>query len=290
MTTFSIIVGDEKCVNNCPLCISRMTGYEEVSLEINWEKFQRAAQIAIRNRCNNVLLTGKGEPTLYPELIEEYLSYIDESKYERIELQTEGSYMCKGYEADPDSFMNQMDTWKKLGLNLIAISRYDLDPERNAEVFQGRIYPIEEFIEILREWFEIRISVCLIKGYVDSIEDIDTFVTWAKANDIMQLTFRKMDIPSRLDTPEQLEQAAWIMNHQLGPDILQEIEEYLDEMGHLCDILPHGAKVYEYRKQNVSLTTGLSRDYREEKARNLIWFPSGILTTSWEYIYGGRII
>jgi hypothetical protein len=64
----------------------------------------------------------------------------------------------------------------------------------------------------------------------------------------------------------------------------------LKRKGTLCDILPHGAEVYEINEQNVCISTGLTRDAGEKEIRQLIFFPHGWLTTSWENIYGGRLL
>ena len=56
-----------------------------------------------------------------------------------------------------------------------------------------------------------------------------------------------------------------------------------------CDTLPHGAEVWEINGQNVCITTGLSDDAGKEDIRQLVFFPQGILTSSWVTVNGSRI-
>ncbi|KKK85560.1 hypothetical protein LCGC14_2772060, partial [marine sediment metagenome] len=73
--TFSIVVGTNACNANCPFCVSKMTGPVPVSKHINWSRFTTACRIVgqARDGLVTVLLTGKGEPMLYPEQITNYL-------------------------------------------------------------------------------------------------------------------------------------------------------------------------------------------------------------------------
>jgi len=86
VSSMSIVVGDaikSRCNGHCPFCISRATnalGIHETSYDrhlINWAtvmpKFRAACRFAKTVGVTNILLTGRGEPTLYQQEITRYL-------------------------------------------------------------------------------------------------------------------------------------------------------------------------------------------------------------------------
>jgi len=134
-----------------------------------------------------------------------------------------------------------------------------------------------------------RLSCVLLKGYIDSVEAVQELIDFARARGVFQLTLRKADIPKN---PRDLEVARFIEERAVtGKDAsYQEIVSYFEKEGALCDILPHGASVYEVKGQNVCITTGLTVDAGEKAIRQLIFFPPDLVTTSWENIHGGRVL
>ncbi len=69
--TFSIIAGSEACNARCPFCISKMTPQQGVTLKtstVNWRNFRVGAQLAKQCDVTTAMLTGNGEPTLFPEV------------------------------------------------------------------------------------------------------------------------------------------------------------------------------------------------------------------------------
>lgn len=287
-STFTVVCGTMDCPNDCPICISKMTpshGLGQTLWPFQKEKFIRAAKIAYRHGAANMLITGKGEPTMYPERIREYLSAAKDIGFDRIELQTEG---CLMRNLTPDI----LTTWKVAGLDLIALSIYHYQADRNARVFQpppsARIGDLmHTTFKIRHAKLETRLSCVMLKGYIDSINPVAKLIARAKRLEVMQLTLRMADIPNNSWSPNI---AAYVASNRLDGFELDKIRNYLQEIGHLCDVHPYGAEVYEVDGQNVALTTGLSKDEAKDDIRQLIWFPQGWLTTSWEYVQGGRIL
>ena len=120
ISTYTIIAGNMRCPNKCPVCISKMTPRYGITydndLVFDFTKFRKATQIAIMRGARNVLITGKGEPTLYPTQIHKILTELPTDKFERIELQTEGSNISRNISN------NTLSRWRGAGLDLIAIS------------------------------------------------------------------------------------------------------------------------------------------------------------------------
>ena len=85
--TYSILAGTKACNACCPYCVSKMTPSFGVSQEgsevrwaskkeeseINWNNFRVGCKFATKSGVSTVLITGKGEPTLCPYQINDYL-------------------------------------------------------------------------------------------------------------------------------------------------------------------------------------------------------------------------
>ena len=286
ISTYTIIAGNMRCPNDCPICISKMTpshgiGHEDI--EFNWAKFKKATRIAAMRGAQNVLITGKGEPTLFPNLVEEILVGLASENFERIELQTEGSNISKNIDDDV------LRRWRTWGLDLIAISIYHYDDTQNAEGFghsgSGVGYDLQKLIERLNNMgFLVRLTCLLRKGYVDNVNLVHGLIEFCKEKNVFQLTLRTADVP---DNPLDSEVAYYVKTNKPEPDNMKRINELIIEHGKLCYSLPHGASVYEVNGQNVSITTGLGEPGDN---RQLIFFPQGWLTMSWETVHGSRII
>lgn len=286
ISTYTIIAGNMKCPNRCPVCISKMTpshdiGYEYV--KFNWLKFKKANQIAVARGAQNVLITGKGEPTLFPDLVDKILSELPKNQFERIELQTEGSNISKNI-AD-----NVLLGWRSRGLDLIAISIYHYDVQQNAGGFghfgSDAGYDIPKLIRRLNSLgFLVRLSCLLRKGYIDNANLVHGLVEFCKENGVFQLTLRTMDVP---DNPLDSNVAHYVRTNRPEPHNMKAINKFIIDNGKLCYSLPHGASVYEVDGQNVSIATGLGKPGDN---RQLIFFPQGWLTMSWETVQGSRII
>jgi len=290
ISTYTIIAGNMKCPNNCPICISKMTpshgiGYEEP--DFNWEKFRKATRIAIMRGARNVLITGKGEPTLFPRLVKGILFELAESseykQFERIELQTEGSNIANSITDDV------LRKWKGAGLDLIALSIYHYDSRKNAGGF-GHFgsdggYDLPALIKRLNAiGFLVRLSCVMRLGYIDNPNLVYKLIGFCKENDVFQLTLRIADVP---DDPLDTVVAHYVKTNRPEPHNVKAIKHLITSSGKLCYTLPHGVSVYEVEGQNVSITTGLGKPGDN---RQLIFFPQGWLTMSWETVQGSRII
>ncbi len=78
--TLSAVIGTKACDAGCPFCVSAMTGFDELprGCPIDRLGFQKAMRWAEIGDCTTCLLTGKGEPTLYPFEVTEYLRMLND--------------------------------------------------------------------------------------------------------------------------------------------------------------------------------------------------------------------
>ena len=288
--TYTIIAGNKSCPNDCPICISKMTpdyGIKYKPIEVNWGKFEEATTIALNHKAENVLITGKGEPTLFPGQITQYMIRLYQKPFDRREIQTDGSLIAKG--GLYDQFL---DVWKDLGLNTISLSIYHHDKEKNKQVFQprsGTYFNLPNLIErITSKDINVRLSCVMLDNYMDNVEEISNLIQFSKDNNVFQLTLRRADRPKHsLDETV----ASYVDKNRLSDNKFRSIYEWVEKEGDFCYNLPHGASVFELDGQNICLSSGLTKFKKgDEDVRQLIFFPQGWLTTSWENVQGGRLL
>ncbi len=283
--TFSILAGTATCNAKCPYCISKMTGTKRIGFkepEVNWRNFNKGCRLAQVNNVSTVLITGKGEPTLYPKQITRFLVNMKKFDFPLIELQTNALLLGKRY------FESYLKRWHDLGLNTIAVSIVHYKKRKNREIFtpDGRYPDLENLIKKLhRLGFSVRLTCVLIKGFIDSAGEMQKLADFAKDNHAEQLTVRKLGI---VKCAEDKKTREWCIKYLVSDARLNEIKNFLDRNAQTLMTLPHGAIIYEMNGQNICLTDCVFIQPATDEIRTLIFFPDGHLRYDWEY--GGAIL
>jgi molybdenum cofactor biosynthesis enzyme MoaA len=283
--TFSIIAGTASCNANCPYCISKMTGTKKIGFKepvINWRNFDKACRLAQISGVTTTLITGKGEPALYPEQITKFLEHLKRFDFPLIELQTNGIILNK------KEYDQHLKKWYSLGLNTIAISIAHYKDERNQEVYtQNKQYPaLKELVKKLHKiGFSVRLSCILINNFIDTPKEVQELAKFAKENEVEQLTIRKLGIISESESKQVWE---WCNNHVMSQEKIDALKDHLDKEAKLLMTLPHGAFVYELAGQNICITDCQMIHPKTDEIRTLIFFPDGHLRYDWSF--GGAIL
>jgi pyruvate-formate lyase-activating enzyme len=194
--TLSIVAGTMACNAKCPDCVSLMTTDPDLYTafnftEVDWENFKIALETSINGDAKAVLFTGKGEPTLFPQHIDDYLTRINEHLAENNpgyhldrEMQSNGLIM------QHPKFQEKgwLQKWYDNGLDLISLSIVDVDAEVNHEFYNPHQeeYPdLSKTIDMLHDiGYNVRLSVTMMKDRVESPSDIERVVQFAKDNDV----------------------------------------------------------------------------------------------------------
>lgn len=280
--TLSIVAGTSACDASCPYCISRMTPKQGVGLkerEFDWLKFEKACKLAQINNVSTVLITGKGEPLLYPEQLSKILEKMKRFEFPLIEIQTNGLALGREWE----KYKPYLKKWRQLGLNTIALSIVHYKHERNKEIYSpDSTYPdLENLIKNLHELgYSIRLSCIMLKGYIDSIEEVKNLVEKAKEWDAEQLTIRSVKVPEKSQEQKVFN---WTKQRVLSRGTLIDIADFFDKNATRLMTLDHGGVVYDFRNQNLCLTDCLTMKPNSEDLRQLIFFPDGHLRYDWRY-------
>lgn len=280
----SLIVGTSACNACCPFCISKMTPTQGVTVKqettINWRNFEKSCQFAVCNNVTTVLLTGKGEPLLYPDHVTQYLSHIEQYRFPFIELQTNG--IC--LEQKMSFYEKKLADWYDMWLTTIAISIVHYNPEKNREIYMPyaeKYIDLPSLIAVLHtHWFLVRLACTMVYGYIDSEAEVKNLIAFAKENHVEQLTIRPINKP---ETTENKTMDTWIREHSLSKTVQKNIWQYLVTAWNVLMQLPYGGIVYDVEWQNVCYTNSLTIDASGQTVRQLIFFPDGSLRYDWKY-------
>ncbi len=280
--TYSILVGSTACNAACPYCVSRMTPTQGMSLKVlpvNWRNFKIGCKFAKDCGVSTVLLTGKGEPTLFPDQITKFLTYLKPYNFPLIELQTNGIILFQ----KQNLYKKHLKNWYNLGLTTIAISLVHYRNEENKKIFQprDRYMDVISLINMLHAMgFLVRLSIVMCKGLIDEVGEIKKLIKFAKKNKVEQLTIRPVEKSRKSEDPVV---ARWVLKHNLKKEQLIKIRNFLEKDGTELMRLVHGAIVYDVEGQNVCLTNCVTIRPSSEEVRQLIFFPDGHLRYDWQY-------
>ena len=289
--TLSVLCGTKACNAKCPFCVSKMTpeggvGYKKDCLVVNWRNFDIACRYAKAKGATTLMITSKGEPLLYPELITEYLLRIKDSNlFPLVELQTNGLLLSQEYESK--IIDEVLKSWYDNGLTTIAISVVHYDAEENQKIYTpNRRYPdIQNTIRLLHSiGFSVRLSCMMLNEFIDSYDEIDNIIFFAKDNKVEQLTLTPINKPIKTENEEITN---WTNSRLITEKQFKHLIEHIEDCGTYLTSLVHGAKVFDYDGQNVCLNNCL-QPHKDGGIRNVIFFPDGHIRYDWQHM--GAII
>jgi molybdenum cofactor biosynthesis enzyme MoaA len=285
--TFSLIAGSESCNARCPFCVSKMTpnrGITQNVQSIDWNRFNLAFEYAKNGEVQTAMITGKGEPTLFPDQIYGYLEHLLQEeatqsyKIPSKELQTNGIV----FEKRKIENESRIREWKKLGLDTIAISVVHFEPEKNRQIYlpySNSYINLADLMQNLNDYgLKTRLALIMVKGFIDTPDAVGEFLDFAKKNNCEQITIRPVNKP---ENPTNQSVYSWTANHQIDPDQLLNIQNYLEANSMLIKVFSFGGKLYDYQGMTVCFTNSLTKDVDDKNMRQLIFYPNGTIATDW---------
>lgn len=282
--TFTLVAGSEACNARCPYCVSRMTPDYQLGTTlpaVNWRNFRIGCRFAKDSGVSTALITGKGEPTLFPDRITEFLDELSPFRFPFTELQTNGICLAEGRRVTED----RLRDWYERGLSMVALSIVHWLPERNGEIFRpgsgAEYHDLADLVARLHALgFSVRLSCSMLKGYVDRAAAVDEMVAFSREHGVEQLTIRPISQPA---SSADREVSDFVTASAVSPETVREIRDHLDARGARLMELVHGAIVYDCGGQNVCLSNCLTIEPGDERIRQIIFFPDGHLRYDWQY-------
>ena len=276
----SVVIGSLACNARCPFCISGMTptaGMAARLVPFDQNYLREVAVFAAGRGVSQVLLTGKGEPTLWPSEIDACLATLAPYGFAHTDLQTNGLLV-----ADGSIGSGALSGWRDLGLGLASISVAHHDPARNREVYtpyRGRYPELAEIVgPVHAAGLAARLSLVMVAGYIDDAPSFAGFLDTARAIGVEQVTARPVNRPavSRSDSI-----GAYVDAHVPSPAGLAGIAALLSPYP-VTSRLPGNGVVYDVDGLSVCLATSLTHEGPGEVHRQLIAYHDGSVATSWE--------
>ncbi|MEK6758104.1 MAG: radical SAM protein [Nanoarchaeota archaeon] len=275
--TFSIVAGTTVCNAHCPYCISKMTPKQGINLEepnVNWRNFEKACRLAEINGVTTVLITGKGEPTLYPEQITKFLENLKKFNFPLLELQTNGMVLIE------ENYEKYLKKWYELGLTMIALSIVHYKQEENKKIFSDKYPELKKLIDKIHKiGFSVRLSCTMLKGFIDNPKEVENLIKKAKEWKVEQLSLRKLAMPKCSENENVL---AWTKKNVVDKTELEKIKKFIIKNGNKLMTLG-GAQIYDVNCQNICLTDALTIKPESDSLRQIIFFPDGHLRFDWQY-------
>lgn len=287
--TLSLVAGTQYCNARCPFCVSHMTGLKHINQRpetIHGRNLDKALRLAEIGDVTTVIITGKGEPMLFPEHIDNYLEACSRFNFPFIELQTNGSMLDSAFsKKSREEIVLRLKEWYKMGLTTILISNVGYDIELNHRNYFPKHKSwinIKEVISIVKEaGINIRLTTVGIKGGIDSPEKLQTLMEWASELQVDQITWRPVNKPAVSEENHGI--AKWVNENYISYESVNDINHEVTSRGTLIYKLVHGAAVYDYMGKNLCLSNCLTIDPVEETVRQLIFSPNGSLFTDWQF-------
>lgn len=288
--TYSVVIGfDARCNAACPYCVAHQTAhYDKHDGQIDLVRLRKGAQLALQGGATTLLLTGKGEPTLWPDQISIVLNEIGHL-FPIVELQTNGLRLAEladiptGKDTTPVYPQSYLNAWKSKGLTTIALSVVHWDNAKNQILMpKGQEYPDLAWTVGLIQSAGFTVRLCVIMlgrlGYISGYSAITKMIDWCRDNGVDQLTMRPV-YASEGDSKA----AKWSRDNQMKVIDAEMAYRYVDKLGIKLLDLPHGATVYDVDGQNVCMSNCLTLDTDPERVRQIIYCTDGKVRYDWRY-------
>lgn len=295
--TMSLVAGTAACNARCPFCVSKMTGNfcatDMPEQKLNYRNLDKAIQLAQAGGVTNVIITGKGEPLLYPGQVYDYMMKLD-NMFPFVELQTNGIViergLLNGWNGSVASYLKALYDF---GLTTIAISNCGFDAELNDKIYtphlEGKWIDLKKVVDRIHDaGLVVRYTTVGIKDGIDTVEKLERLAEFCKTMGIDQLSWRPVAQTSDANT-ENADVNEWVKENGISKFTSAGMARWVEENATKLYDLVHGAAVFDLDGQNLCMTNCLTRDTNEEVVRQLIFMPNGQLSTDWE-LKGSRLL
>jgi sulfatase maturation enzyme AslB (radical SAM superfamily) len=270
------------CPNACKFCVSRMHA-EAYPNQI--EKNRRFRDLYARdflarmafardNGCNNLILTGDGEPLVHERFLDDFASWNARlaKPFRWIELQTSGVTL------DDEKLRWLRNT---VGVSTIALSLSSIfDSDANAEqngTPPGLRVDIDALCAAIKRYdFNLRLSLNMTDRSNGS--GGDGIFKRAAGLGADQLTFRRL-----YESGGELPEDRWVREHGVEPSFWNSIDAFIRTEGRVLERLPYGALRYSVRGISTLVDGDCMATAGEASAiRYLILRPDCKLYTKWD--------
>ena len=240
------------CNAKCEFCVN---GCNKDCGKLNLEELETILD-QVSDRVTRFSVTG-GEPLINTTDVENLLKLLE--KYNKsIILNTNGSFLLKN-----------IDMINKYKITSVQLSRHHYEDSKNEEVFKIKTIPFSELISLKSKLkCDLRINCLLIKGYIDSKDEIIKFLEEISKTDINSVGFISMTQVNEYTKEHFIDYRD--ITKDLGFDFVQTLSMH---DGDRCSctktlyIANHGKTIFVYFRYK--------KDYEESK-KSLFYDSTGL--------------
>ncbi len=269
------------CPNNCCFCVSRMHSspyenrmdFNKGNFDVAFEDYLSRLRYVQKCGCQSIILTGSGEPLVNKRYLFDFslMMRLLGNPFEKIELQTSGIFLTDDY----------LEFLKKtVKISTISLSLSDMfDDQSNAEIEQ--IPPKLRFRidQLCRKIKSYNLNLRLSLNMSDVYNQKTPQEIFAQAQELgaNQVTIRKLYTSPQSNTPQD----QWILDHNCSPEILKEIDHYIQQ-GVKLEVLPFGATLYSVHDMSVVLDDDCMNERIKGVLKYAILRPNCHLYSKWD--------
>lgn len=279
--TLSFLPVAMACQAKCLFCFSDSSISSEKKKRIaDFEDLEYWCERAAKANAKRFVITGGGEPTIIP--FEELITSIKIAKqyFDKIVVITNGIFLSKLSEEER---LERMTLLKEAGLTTLSLSYHAYDPITLQKIM-GIDTQAHKILETYSKHHKtsnlpnVRIICVLQQGGIDSVEQINKFVSFAAQYNVEQLTLKELYVASTQESLySKTKENLYSTSHQIPLSI---VTDYIDTVNHIqIGALPWGSPIYK-----VTLGTGQTIDIAAYTEPSVGWERANRIARSWNYM------
>lgn len=261
--TLAVCLPGSACDKKCPYCVSKMTWSPQEDADSWVCNIERAAHFARMAQVTDIIITGKGEPSINPHL--DYAAHM--FKEWPVVVQTNGIHWSK----DPKSLAALAS---RVSIVSVSIDR----PGQMAEYT-----PLWTQVDSNLAPMTCRATVMLTPEACE--QDFMDWVRDCKKFGIRGLSFRDVTIPNEISSSKSSRKVAdWIEEAAKSPIVLdwKHDFDYQFQTKEIIRRLPYGAVIKDFHGVTVTKFDYCIQDSNgEDDIRSLVYNQDGHLYTTW---------
>lgn len=249
------------CDKNCPYCVSKMTGYPKPNSGLMRRNIDKVKTLAIAAQVTNVLITGKGEPTLNWNTL---LEFIEKFQDWPLELQTNGLLLNK--------HLDKCNTLLIHGLDVVAISIDSLEQ-------------FTTFSDLFKRIQDLGMSTRVTLNVTNKIAKTISFnylISLCKKHNVDQFLLRNIVAPTHAQVSEYTKWIEENTSQEQYDTLVGQMNICLDKFGVFLRETEFGMKIYDYRGVSITKSDYCIQDSSgDNNIRSLIFMEDGHVYTNW---------
>lgn len=206
--TCSVLPVRMACNLSCPFCFSKSSVSSLRTEPVDWRQLnlEQYFEFSVKQGANRLVITGGGEPLLRPD---DVVSIINRGRsyFTEIALFTNGTYLTEELSR----------ALQDAGLSYLCYSRHHYDDQRCRQLMGSAAPELASFIKAANG-IPIRATCVMTRGWIDSKDSVDTYLTVLASHGIREFTFKHTYVAYERSLFAHAPANRWSRQHALNQD------------------------------------------------------------------------